>query len=152
MGDLNDKKLSIDLLQFFFSIQVLSTAQGTVQHSLAMTSAKSQFICGREEVCPTLEMYLSSFRKLHLIHIHVKQIHSSLSEFLMNKLLFTIYSNPFSNQASSAVQQPDQLSQIMCGRDEVCPTFELVFLARFIKRQNLHLTIINIHVHQPYIN
>ena len=84
---LYDKKL--------FSTQVLSTAQGPVQHSHAMTSAQSQLICGGEEVYPTLEMYLHYFKKLHLIHLHVKQIHSSLSEFLMNKLLFTIYSNPF---------------------------------------------------------
>ena len=84
---LYDKKL--------FSTQVLSTAQRPVQHSHAMTSAQSQLICGGEEVYPTLEMYLHSFKKLHLIHLHVKQIHSSLSEFLMNKLLFTTYSNPF---------------------------------------------------------
>ena len=89
---LYDKKL--------FSTQVLSTAQGPVQHSHAMTSAQSQLICGGEEVCPTLEMYLYSFRKLHLIHLHVKQIHSSLSEFLMNKLLFTRHPLLFNSQSN----------------------------------------------------
>ena len=46
-----------------FSIQVLSTAQGPVQQSPGMTSTQSQFICGGQEVCPTLEMYCIFFWK-----------------------------------------------------------------------------------------
>ena len=141
---LYDKKL--------FSTQVLSTAQGPVQHSHAMTSPQSQIICGGEEVYPTLEMYLHSFKKLHLIHLHVKQIHSSLSEFLMNKLLFTIYFYPFSNQASSTVQLPVQLSQIKCGRDEVFPMFELLFLARFKKGKTyIFLNFFFFNFYEPFL-